>query len=342
MNIWPKASFFLVITLASLGFGQFAKAEECPLLPQTPYKAPNSPDIYYINRSCTKQIFTNETAYFAYFSSWKQVLTTSADTIWSIPSDERGPMRYRSSTVTQLPTESTNIVAEFLRCPSETERALIDRDFNLIWDNEWTSYPFNCDYRNNNPSRVPMYATLRFIKNIKFEKPLPFTGGASLYTYLTDNKLTINTIQDCSHTMSGGKRNLYMGGSWAHMNPIGSGSPKECNFSSLNGIEIIDGFVYNPIHKVGPFLWAAAVAMHSYDVKYTNEQDEDINYSVWAKPFYFYAWTYLYANNVSVEDKKIAKQSAIYTIQDRFKANRCPTEPELKAVVNKIIPNTCK
>lgn len=340
MNTWQKSSLFLTLAVSILGLGQVTKAADCPLLPQTPYKAPGNPDVYYINRSCTKRLFTNETAFFAYFSSWKEVRTISSNTLSAIPMDPRGPVQYRIVDPAPQPTRTADVVAEFLNCPTQSERTKIEQDFNLVWGNEWAAHPFNCDYRNGNPSRVPTYNTLRFIKNIEYQKPLPFTNGNSLYNYLTNTKLTITTLQDCSHTLSGRAHYVTLGGVWAYMDPIFSGSDTGC--SHAKGLsETVDGFVYSPIHKAGPFMFAAEAAMRGHQ-PYTSEMDGDINHSIWAKPFYFYAWTYLYSTNVPTKYKEMAKNSAIQTIEDRFVSNKCPSEPELKAIVNKIIPNTCK
>ncbi len=387
-KLWQKASL-LALGITSVFWGvQVARAADCVLLPQTAYKSKESPAVFYVTRSCTKRPFTNETAFFAYFSSWKQVKITSATNLKNIPDDVKGPMSYKdpnapaTSIVTPtiptvpatpvtppvsipvietpvIPVPSTpvspsipttpvistptisQVMSNFLRCPSDSERASLDADFNVVWGKDWTDKPFACDYNTTSASRLPIYATLRLLKDLQFSKPLPFTGGKNLYAYLTAQKLTLNPGQNCAEYSTGWNLVINLGGTFAHTHAVKSGSAT-CEASGASRTETLDGFVYNPIYKAGTFVHEAHHAINGSTHTGVNGGDKNINEnSAWAAQFYFYAWLNLYSD-VDDTTKILAKNAARDIVLNRFSENKCPSDTELKAVVNKMAGDICK
>lgn len=385
MNFWQKASLGSLGIVGLFGVVKAVQAADCPLLPQTPYKSPDSSAVYYINRSCTKRPFTNETAYFAYFSSWKQVKITTAKILHSIPDDPKGPMSYKlpgtpvatkpvkspdnpppvteskpvvdvpaitlpknepakpvETPVTPVLTTPTisNIMTDFLRCPTSEEQSTLDQNFNFMWGKDWEKYPFTCDYHTTNPSRLSIYATVRLLKDLQFSKPLPFTNGQSLYRYLTAQKLTINPSQNCSQYSTGWDFVLNLGGNFSRTHAVKSGSAT-CERSEPSVNEKIDTFVYNPLYKAGTFVHEAHHALSGSLHPNTNGSDKNItDNSAWAAQFYFYSWVHLYSN-VDTNTKLLAKNAARDIWNSRFSENKCPTDSDLKTVVNQIAGSIC-
>ncbi len=378
MNFWQKASLITLVITSVFWPSQIIQAADCPFLPQTAYKSPDNPAVYYLNRNCTKRPFTSETAFFAYFSSWKQVKITTSALLESVPNDPKGPMTYRLSIdpiapsvtvptptkpkvepISQAPvvtpvtpvvtpvvtpavpaTNQNNAFAEFLRCPTDIERANLDRDFNFVWSKDWENFPFDCNYSSLQPSRLSVYTTVRLLANLNFSKPLPFTNGQSLTTYLTAQKLTIQTSQDCTLNSSAWNYVIYPGGIFSRTYAVKSGSAT-CEFSKASPNERLTDFVYNPIYKAGTFVHEAHHAINASTHPNSNGSDKSItDNSGWAAQFYFYAWINLYSD-VDQNTRSLAKGAALNIINNRFSENKCPTDPELKNVVNQIAGNIC-
>ena len=382
MKFWQKASLGLLgITSAFLAISP-ALAVDCPLLPQTPYKSKENPAVYYINRACTKRPFTKEAAFFAYFSSWKQVRITTATILKNIPNDPKGPMSYTiagplvdpvipplgstkpiieepsiivpiiitAPTITPVPIISSKptlptpslsgVMAEFLRCPTDSERTALDQDFNFMWGKDWTDKPFTCDYNSTLPNRLPIYATLRLLKNLQFSKPLPFTGGQNLYSYLIATKLTLNPGQNCAEYSTGWNYVINLGGTFAHTHAVKSGSAT-CELSGAGPNEKLDDFVYNPIYKAGTLVHEAHHAINGSRHTEVNGGDQNINdNSAWAAQFYFYVWLNQYSDT-DQNTKSLAKNAALDILNSRFSENKCPSDADLKAAVNALSPNLC-
>lgn len=352
-------------------------AADCPLDPQTAYRTKAEPAVYYVTRQCTKRVFLNEATYFAYFSSWKDVKITSAKTLISIPDDSRGPMRVKGEIfapvlittttpktsvqpvtppVTPITTQPpstpatpviiekpglTGVMKTFLDCPTDAEQAIIEKDFTIIWNPTWDNTPFSCVYQTISPTRLPIYATLRLLKQIEFTKPLPFTNEQNLYSYLTAKKLTLIPNQSCAQYSTGGNYTINLGGIFAHTHGVRSGSAT-CELVGNGFGEGLDNFVYNPIYKAATLVHEAHHAINASAHDGVNGGDKDINgNSAWAAQFYFYAWVNLYSNNVDAATKILAKNAAIDILLNRFSVNKCPADQELKTVVNTIYPNLC-
>ncbi len=62
-------------------------ATDCKLKTQNAYKSSVSENVYYITKSCTKQIFPNESVFFEYFTSWNKVILVDDLTLRFIPND---------------------------------------------------------------------------------------------------------------------------------------------------------------------------------------------------------------------------------------------------------------
>ncbi|OGH64913.1 MAG: hypothetical protein A2821_00350 [Candidatus Magasanikbacteria bacterium RIFCSPHIGHO2_01_FULL_41_23] len=240
-----------------------------------------------------------------------------------------------------VPTK-INIITEFLNCPTEAERAKSENDFVINWNNDWNSYPFSCEYKNTKATHLPLYGTLRLLKNISFTKPLPFTSEIGLYEYLTATKLSLTPRQNCADYSTGWNYTINLGGTFAHTHAVKSGSAN-CEPSTGSGADLLDGFVYNPIYKAATFVHEAHHAINASTHTGKNGEDKDINEnSAWAAQFYFYAWINLYGENVDATTKLLAKNAAADILNNRFSENKCPTDADLKNVVNTIVPNICK
>ena len=356
-------------------------ATDCPLNPQTAYRTKAEPAVYYVTRQCTRRVFLNEATYFAYFSSWKDVKIVSANILVSISDDPRGPMRVKGEifapvliTTTTTPKTSvqpvtpivtpvtpqppstpttpaiiekpalTGIMKTFLDCPTDPERATAEKDFNIIWNTTWDKTQFSCVYQTVAPNRLSVYTTLRLLKQIEFIKPLPFTNGQNLYSYLTAKKITIIPSQNCAQYSTGWNYTINLGGVFAHTHGVRSGSAA-CELVANGFGEGLgdNNFIYNPIYKAGTFVHEAHHAINASAHDGVNGGDTDINgNSAWAAQFYFYAWVKLYSTNVDAATQLLAKNAAIDILNTRFSENKCPNNNDLKEIVNTLYPNLCK
>ncbi len=385
MKLWQRSSLIITsFSLVVLSEPLFANATNCPLLPQNTYKSPASSAVYYITRNCTKRPFTSETAFFAYFTSWKQVRSTTAAILNTTPIDPKGPMTYRSSS-TPISTPSLPVVpvsqpiqepapstptttnpepipavsvpvsapqptiipplrgplANFLRCPTASEQNFIEQNFKVVWDKAWDSHPFTCDYQTKSPSRLAVYATLRALHDIEFQKPLPFTNNKSLFEFLTAQKLTITLGQNCQEYSSGINFAVYLNGTFSRTHGVRSGTVN-CDWIALGQPELLNEFVANPLHKLGLFVHEAHHAIVGSQHPNANGSDTNIDdNSAWAAQFYYYAWLHLYADTLDTTTKQEAKNAALSILHNRFSGNRCPANPDLKKVVNTISPGLC-
>jgi hypothetical protein len=73
-------------------------------------------------------------------------------------------------------------------CPSDEERAQVNRDFNISFDAELLTGPYVCKAQYNpgepgNP-QVTVIQAFRVIKALQFDIPPPWTKGHSLYDWL--------------------------------------------------------------------------------------------------------------------------------------------------------------
>ena len=271
------------------------------------------------------------------------------------PSPITAPIKTVAPPIIQTPTTPTSplitkkpplngVMKSFLQCPTETERTNIEKDFNILWNSAWNTTPFSCVYETIAPSRLPLYATLRLLQHIEFSKPLPFTHGQNLYSYLTAKKITLIPSQSCVQYSTGWNYTINLGGIFAHTHGVRSGSPS-CELVGNGFGESLgdNNFVYNPIYKAGTFVHEAHHAIQASTHNGINGGDKDINEnSAWAAQFYFYAWVTLYADNVDAATKSLAKNAAIDIINTRFSKNKCPQDTELKNVVNVMQLNTCQ
>jgi len=64
----------------------------CSLTPNTPYKTPNSPSVYFITEECTKRPFLKSYIYFTYFDSWNNLKTITQTELDKTPIDPQGFM----------------------------------------------------------------------------------------------------------------------------------------------------------------------------------------------------------------------------------------------------------
>lgn len=370
----PKISSAVIVGAAIIGLSVAPKgqASECALAGQTAYKTKDHPAVYYVSRSCLKRPFLNEVSYFAYFSSWKEVKVVPEKVLHGIPDDPKGPMKIKGETPTvtpaPLPTpapspkpvaptpapepvptpapkpvlDMSSIITDFLNCPVPELRNEFEQDFTINWGTEWNAHPFVCDIKTAKPSRLALYNTLFLVKNINFTKPLPFTNGDTLYTFLTKKKLTLIPSQNCAAYSTGGNYVVNLSGTFTRLPAIKSGSAS-CEPNTGAGADVLDGFVYNPIYKAAVLVHEAHHAIQGSVHDSTGGNDKDINGNIaWAAQFYFYAWVNLHSNNVDATTKLLAKNEAASILSSRFTHNKCPADAELKKVVNTISPNTCQ
>lgn len=357
----------LIFILILASFVPYAPAEaaKCPVKVKLPYKIKTENSVYYVTPNCTKRVFLNISDFFAYFSSWSEVKVISPSVLKKIPNDKNGPISIEQPKKVELikkietkPIEITNntplnstpinktpelngVIAEYLTCPNENERAQLDQDFSIQWSADWNPFPYSCNQRTTDPSRLSLYSTLKLIKNIHFSKPLPFTRGASLYDFLTQKKLTLRPLQSCALPSGGLNYQINLNGSFVHTHPILSNSPN-CEADFTPAADLIDGFVYNPIYRVSILVHEAHHAITGSTHTGTQGNDLDISEnSAWTAQFYFYAWVNLYSDNVDETTKTLAKNQANDILNSRFMNNKCPTDADLKKVVNLMSPRTC-
>lgn len=83
---------FLLFISTFLGTPEQAQATACILVPEYPYKSPESAAVFYVDADCTKRPFKNEFIYKTYFSSWSSVRVTTAERLHQVPNHELGFM----------------------------------------------------------------------------------------------------------------------------------------------------------------------------------------------------------------------------------------------------------
>ncbi len=274
----------------------------------------------------------------------------------------------------------TNVTDEYLTCPTPQDRAQIDADFNLQWpdyrinpnfssSSVWNDYPYKCDFDTSGPSRLGVYNRLRFLRDVKFTRPLPFTGGKSIYEYLTlkgpvengvnvppelkniGTKINIQTSMECGIGSFGGRiplgpqgaeLYLFLGFNMSRLPPVNSGT---CDMAAtaqkpLISPYILKGYIYSPIYGTALIVHESrhAIGLTGHTVNGVNDLTID-EMGAWAAQFYYDAWMYLYSTNVDKDTQLIALESANYDL-DRI-TNHCPSDPNLKTVVNIVRHNEC-
>jgi|GEM_PF-5702918 hypothetical protein len=81
--------YFLIFTTIFLSFPAVAFASSCPLQTDTAYKTSAGPGVFYVLSDCTKRIFPDQTTYFNYFSSWRDVKKTTTAVLKKIPNNTK-------------------------------------------------------------------------------------------------------------------------------------------------------------------------------------------------------------------------------------------------------------
>lgn len=286
-----------------------------------------------------------------------------------------------------------DITTEYLTCPTQDDINQFEKDFYIIWPDYrtpgwsawstvtiWNDYPYMCDFNTTNPSRLVVYNRLRFLRDIKFSKPLPFTGGKTIYEYITlkgyvnngpgvpqENKINLTNKPrivldlDCDFTSSGNRAssypnsyvNIWLGPSFSSLVPrYSSGfdpnskvAPCSPVYNSTNrnyiDKDVLNGYLENPVISTGlmihEFHHAIAFVGHTAG-DYGDDKTID-EMGAWGAEFYFNAWIYLYSTNVDDNTKAVAKEYA-FVYLNRIQ-NKCPSNAELKKVVNQIAGNIC-
>jgi hypothetical protein len=279
-----------------------------------------------------------------------------------------------SDTETQDETESEpedptpGVVYDFLDCPSAAERKALRQDFELDFfdvrkdpregfsETMWDKYPYECDWDSEEPSRLAVYNTLALLKDIQFSKPLPFTGGDTIYEFLTlstvpdeekpeNEKLTIVPMLECDDY-----RNSFAGNFTVHANPTLSFLYPTLSGTCNNSLPddgdysrqyLLDDFVYNPLYKADLIVREGYGAINENYFVNGWQDAETGTLSPLAVQFYFNAWVNLYATNVDADTRQHAGQSAQFAL-DRFGEDKCPSDKEMRSVVNQIEPGRCE
>lgn len=195
--------------------------------------------------------------------------------------------------------------------------------------------------------------------------PIKIPNGGTLNS---TSVIAVNTRLNCDSTSSGargiedsnpghngGFLNIFFGSSMAYMTPYHgdfSDDPYRCNFKSSSSQRdytdknLLNGYIFNPVILAGlivhefhhPIAFVAHKSVNP-DGK-PNGKDKTIEeMGAWAAAFYFEAWVNLYATNVDDNTKAIAKERALaqlYRIDEK-----CPSDAELRSVVNQIAGNIC-
>ena len=250
--------------------------------------------------------------------------------------------------------------SEYISCPTQEEKNQIERDFDIRFYNttgstmNWGDYPYQCDsstFTTTNPTRVKTYNVIRFLKNIQFSRPLPFTQGKSIYEFLTlqtvtnplYTKLIIEPRLECDiYSMAGGLFALVLSGNFSRWYPVLSGS-NTCELGSGTPSNmLVNDFAFHPLYPAELLVHESYHAIIESPHTGTSGGDATIEeMGAWAAQFYFNAWVALYSTNLDDNTKQLAHVNATLILQNRFNENHCPNDNFLKEVVNQIIPNSC-
>lgn len=275
-----------------------------------------------------------------------------------------------------LGAESTGLIKKFLSCPTETERLQLETDFELRFLDkpagkaeplyDWGNFSYVCDFTTTGASRLMTYNTLIFLRDLRFSRPLPFTGSQSLYEYLTlktisdksalaPDVLIIQPQTGCAGYSTGGRRGradgslaltVNMNGNFSRLYPVVSGSSNCASALSKSGsgrrAELLNQFIYHPIYRSALLVHEAHHAIAGSGHTGAGGNDATIDeMGAWAAQFYYNAWVALYSENTDENTKKLARGSAEQILLSRFSVNRCPTDAKLKTVVDEIKPGLC-
>lgn len=267
---------------------------------------------------------------------------------------------------------ASNVITEYLTCLSPSEQAEINADFNIKTKyppaSTWSNASYICDFSSNEPSALGIFNTLRFIKNIDFTKPLPFTDTKTLYEFLrletlppairaaSSGRLDIFLHPGCDMFSSGGnnlsayKQNnevmpefiVNLNGHLSRIYPSISSPLCEDAGVPADSLFVLNGRYKHPINSAELLIHEAYHAIKDEPHDGPNGSDKSIDQSgAWAAQFYFNAWVALYATNVDMATKEIAKFSANDIFHSRFSEQKCPLDTALKDVVNQVVPDAC-
>jgi hypothetical protein len=233
----------------------------------------------------------------------------------------------------------------------------------------WNDFPFTCELRSLGPSRLAIYNTFRVMRDIRFSRILPFTDNQSLYDWfslknyhyrvpLTQSTMKVVPFQECGFYSSAATEEnsidgnivsatvrLHLSGVMSRLYPSTSDGSCE-RAESIESSILLDGFVYNPISRVSLLVHEGGHAInhkvHTGLVDGRAIHDRTIDeMGAWAVQFYFDAWVNLYGINVDENTKNLAKQEAISIFNERFTEQKCPSDPDLRLVVNQITSYAC-
>lgn len=357
-------------------------------------KITTNPKVYAVDAHGTLRHITSETIVsILYGDYWNRQVDDLPDTFFTdyvVGNPIATPSDYNPITATQIAknididrSSSTidrtpsGVVAEYLTCMTSNEKTTYDEDFNIrsVDENDLGKAPaagpdYLCDFSSDEPSGLKIYNTLRFLKNISFSHPLPFTNGETIYDFLRLKSLPTD-LQDAASTThvliglmrgcdvsSMGLNNIFfyrqnpktelafhdiLSGTMTRIYPVVSQS-KECANADLpiDSPMFLNGRVQNPIY---PAVLIVHESQHAIgDKLHTDPTGSDKTIQemgAWAAQFYFDAWVSLYSTNVDSNTKELARNDAHDVLSTRFSENRCPTDASLRFTVNQISPGTC-
>ncbi|MBU1706243.1 hypothetical protein KKG19_06005 [Patescibacteria group bacterium] len=263
---------------------------------------------------------------------------------------------------------ASGVVAEYLTCLSTTEQQEIGAGFDINFvesaDQAWEHPDYICDFSSDGSTGLPLYNQLRFLKNISFNRPLPFTNGKTIYEFMrlqtvspekyasSTGRLQISAYPSCDIGSSGYQLSLptstvfmvNLGGYVSRIYPVVSGSPTcEKYVPTPDFPSVLNGRYSNPIYLATLLVHES---YHAITAKYHNAPDGSDKtieqMGAWAAQFYFDAWIALYSTNVDANTKQLAKEYAADILKERFTENLCPADTALKSIVNLITPETCQ
>lgn len=250
------------------------------------------------------------------------------------------------------PASALSLVEEFATCPTATQKAAIDRDFIITFsdviDNDiWENYPYVCNvhtFTSTEPTRVKVYNVIRFLKELEFNRPLPFTQDKSIYEYITTNsanrKLSVAVQFGCSLHSSAYNFTTAFSGNFSRWYPVLSDNKSECTQANPGAPD--NEFVFNPLFAADLFVHEAQHAITNRIHTGGNGNDRTIDeMGAWAAQFYFNAWIALYSTNIDADTKQLAHDNAEMILDTRFSESKCPQDLSLKEIVNIIVPNSC-
>jgi hypothetical protein len=116
--------------------------KSCSLTHRKPYSYPGNSSVYYITENCTRQLFTNESMYLTYFSSWTDVQTVDKKKLDAIPLEKGAMPKGHLYNPTQNVLVKTLTKPDVYLIEHQTKHKIVDQKAftTLGYKTEWIEY----------------------------------------------------------------------------------------------------------------------------------------------------------------------------------------------------------